>query len=75
MFDCPADPFAIRSQVREVEHAARTRIIRAAHLEKRAQRARADTAERLSLNARACELRADAEVLLAQVSELSRQVG
>ena len=49
-------------------------IVRAAHLEKRAQRPRADAAERLSLMARARELRADADALLAKVSELSRQV-
>jgi hypothetical protein len=65
---------AIRAHVREAEQAARRLIVRASHLEKRAQRPRADAAERLSLTARARELRADADVLLAEVSELSRQV-
>lgn len=74
MFDGQADPIAIRSYVREAEHAARRLIIRAAHLEKRARRPRADAAERLSLTTRARQLRADAEALQAQVSELSRQV-
>jgi hypothetical protein len=64
---------AIRAQVRESERAARRLIVRAAHLEKRARRPRADTAERNSLNAQARELRADAEALLAKISELSRQ--
>ena len=65
---------AIRAHVREAEQAARRLIVRAAHLEKRAQRTRTDATERLSLTARARELRADAGVLLAEVSELSRRV-
>jgi len=63
---------AIRAQVRESEQAARRLILRAAHLEKRARRPRADAGERNSLNAQALELRADAEALLAKISELSR---
>ncbi len=65
---------AIRAHVREAEQAARRLIVRAAHLEKRALRPRADVAERLSLTVRARELRSDAHALLAEVSELSRQV-
>jgi hypothetical protein len=68
------DPTAIRAHVRETEHAARRLIVRAAHLEKRARRPRADPLERLSLETRALELRADAHALLAEVSELSGQV-
>jgi len=64
---------AIRTQVRESEQAARRLTLRAAHLEKRARRPRADAAERNSLNAQALELRADAEALLEKISELSRQ--
>lgn len=67
-----ADP-SIRNHVREAEQAARRLLERAAHLEKRAGRPRADPAERLSLTARARELREDAEVLLAEISELSRR--
>jgi hypothetical protein len=70
----PTQPAAIRSYVREAEQAARRLLVRAAHLEKRADRPRADAAERLRLNARAQELRADAQALLAEVSELSRRV-
>jgi hypothetical protein len=65
---------AVRVHVREAERAARGLIVRAAHMEKRAGRPRTDSTDRLSLNARARELRADAEVLLAEISELSRRV-
>jgi hypothetical protein len=68
------DAAAIRAHVREAEHAARRLIVRAAHLEKRAQRPRADELERARLEARALELRKDAHALLAEVSELSGQV-
>jgi len=70
----PTDPIAIRAHLRESEHAARRLIMRAAHLEKLARRPRAGAAERLSLNARATELRADAEALRTEISELSRRV-
>jgi hypothetical protein len=60
--DSPTEAVALRSHVREAEQAARRLILRA------------DAAERLSLNARAQELRADAEALLAEISELSRRV-
>jgi hypothetical protein len=72
--DPSTDAPAIRAQVREVEYAARRLILRAAHLEKRARRPRADPIERASLEARALELRDDAHALLAEVSELSGQV-
>jgi hypothetical protein len=68
------DAIAIRAHVRESEHAARRLIERAAHLEKLARRPRANPMERVSLEARALELRADARVLLAEVSELSGRV-
>jgi hypothetical protein len=68
------DAIAIRAHAREAEHAARRLIMRAAHLEKRARRPRADPIEQASLEARALELRADARALLAEVSELSSQV-
>ena len=78
MFAMPEGPstdvIAIRAHVREAEHAARRLIVRAAHLEKLARRPRTDPTERLSLDARAVELRADARALLAEVSELSGQV-
>jgi hypothetical protein len=65
------DAAAIRAHVREADHAARRLIMRAAHLEKRARRLRTDSLERVSLEARALGLRADAHALLAEVSELS----
>ena len=65
---------AIRAQLRENEQDARRLIARAAHLEKRAERASLDSSERLNLNAIALDLRASAEQLLAEVSELSRRV-
>jgi len=68
------DATAIRAHVREAEHAARRLIVRAAHLEKLARRPRTDPVERVSLDARAVELRADARALLAEVSALSGQV-
>jgi hypothetical protein len=68
------DAIAIRAHVRESEHAARRLIVRAAHLEKRARRPRADPVEKASLEARALELRADARILLAEVSELSGHI-
>ena len=64
---------ATRSHVRETELAARRLLIRAAHLEKRAQRPRTDAGERASLTAQAGELRRDARALLAEISELSRR--
>lgn len=67
-------PFSIRARIREAEQAARNLIVRAAYIEKRAERARADSAERLELNARARELREAAEVLRAEISELSHDV-
>lgn len=69
----PTEPMAIRAHAREAEHAARRLIMRAAYLEKLAQRPRASTAERVGLNSRARELRADAAALLAEISELSRR--
>ena len=68
------DATAIRAHVREADQAARRLILQAAHLEKRAHRPRADPIERVSLEARAPQLRADAHALLAEVSELSGQV-
>jgi hypothetical protein len=65
---------AIRAQLRESERDARRLIARAAHLEKRAQRASADSPEHLSLRAIALELRSAAGQLLAEASELSRRV-
>jgi hypothetical protein len=68
------DATAIRAHLREAEHAARRLIDRAAHLEKRAARAQADSAERMRLDGSARELRAAAQALMAEISELSRQV-
>jgi ABC-type phosphate transport system auxiliary subunit len=68
------DAIAIRAQVREADQAARRLILQAAHLEKRARRPRADQLERVRLEARALELRADAHALLAEISALSGQV-
>jgi hypothetical protein len=68
------DATAIRAHVREADQAARRLITRAAHLEKRARRPAADPTERVSLEARALQLRADAHLLLAEVSALSGQV-
>jgi hypothetical protein len=68
------DASLVRSQVREAEHAARRLIIRAAHLEKLARRPRVSSAERISLEGRARDLRATADALLTEVSELSKQV-
>jgi hypothetical protein len=68
------DAAAIRAHVREADQAARRLIMRAAHLEKRARRPRADPAESMSLENRARELRADASALLAEVSELSSHI-
>jgi hypothetical protein len=65
---------AIRAQLRENEQDARRLIARAAHLEKRAERTSLDSSERVNLNAIALDLRASAEQLLAEVSELSRRV-
>ena len=64
----------IRTQLRESEHDARQLIARAAHIEKRAQRASANSPEYLTLRAIALELRATAGQLLAEASELSRRV-
>ncbi len=69
-----AETSTIRTQLRESEHDARRLIARAAHIEKRAQRARPDSPEYLSLSAVSLELRAAAERLLAEASELSRRV-
>ncbi len=69
----PVELGEIRALVRESERDARRLIGRAAHLEKLARRARADSGERQNLNARAQELRTAAAVLLAEVSELSRR--
>ena len=68
------DAGLVRSQAREAEHAARRLIMRAAHLEKLARRPRVGSPERISLEGRARDLRATADALLAEVSELSRQV-
>jgi hypothetical protein len=68
------EPFKVRAHVREAEQAARGLIARAAHLEKRAERPRADDLERMRLRSQARELRAAAGLLLAEISELSRQV-
>jgi len=65
-------PFSIRLRRREAEQAARNLIVRAAYIEKRAGRARLDSAERASLDARARELRDAAELLRTEISELSR---
>lgn len=66
-------PFSIRARVREADQAARHLILRAAYMEKRAERARAGSVERMQLDARARELREAAETLLSEVSELSRR--
>ena len=63
----------LRALTRESEQAARRLIARAAHLEKRAGRPRIDQRERSDLNSRAQQMRAAAELLLAEVCELSRQ--
>jgi hypothetical protein len=71
----PSQPAtAIRAQVREADQTLRRIIARAAHMEKRAERAEADSAERLRLEARARELRAAAAALVAEISDLCRQV-
>ena len=70
----PTEATSIRSHVREAELAARRLLTRAAHLEKLARRPRGGDSERDRLNARARELRSDAEALLAEISELSRRV-
>jgi hypothetical protein len=67
-------PLSIRARMREAELTARNLILRAAYMEKRAGRAGVDSAERVNLDARARELRADADVLLAEISALSRHV-
>lgn len=67
-----AGTITIRAQLRASEHDARRLISRAAHIEKRAQRAPPDSPENLNLNAIALELRAAAGELLIQASELSR---
>jgi len=67
-------PLKVRAHVREAEQAARGLIVRAAHMEKRAGRPRADELERMRLRSQAQELRAAAALLLAEISELSRQV-
>ena len=64
---------AIRAQVREANFAARRLMGQAVHMEKRARRARADVNERVELNARAVELRAEASLRLAEVSQLWRK--
>jgi hypothetical protein len=64
----------VRAHVREAEHAARWLIARAAHMEKRAGRPRIDATERVSLDAKARELRADAGALLGEIAELVRQL-
>ena len=61
------------THVRDAERAARRLIARAAYLEKRARRPRADPAERDTLNAQARELRMAAAGLMAEVSEVARQ--
>jgi hypothetical protein len=62
-----------RSHVREAEYAARRLIMRAVHLEKLARRPRLEPEQRRSLEARARDLRATADGLLAEVSELSKR--
>jgi hypothetical protein len=69
----PLQVCEIRALVRQSELAARRLIARAAHLEKLARRARTGSDQRLDLNARALEMRAAAELLLTEVSELSRK--
>jgi hypothetical protein len=70
----PVQAALVRAHVREAEHAARRLIARAAHMEKRAARPRTALSERTRLDATARDLRAAADVLLAEISELSRQV-
>jgi hypothetical protein len=74
VYEAFGETSTIRTQLRENEQYARRLIARAAHLEKRAERACLDSSERLNLNAIAVELRASARQLLTEVSELSRQV-
>jgi hypothetical protein len=72
--DSPPPVGEVRAHVRKAEHAARWLIARAAHMEKRAARPRIDAAERVSLDATARELRADAGALLSEIGELVRQM-
>jgi hypothetical protein len=74
MPDRHVEPSIIRVQLRESEQDARRLIARAAHIEKRAQRACADSPEYMTLSAIARELRLAAGQLLAEASELSRRV-
>jgi hypothetical protein len=69
----PAQAARVRAHVRQAEQAARQLIARAAHMEKRAARPRTAVTERMRLDANARELRAAADALLAEISELSRQ--
>jgi hypothetical protein len=66
------EALARRTRAREADRAARSLIARAAHLEKRAERPRVPPSERTHLNARARELRTAAELLLTDISEVSR---
>jgi hypothetical protein len=68
------EPAVLRAHVREADQAARRLLARAAHMEKRASRARVGSIERVNLDDRARELRAAAQALLTEVSELSRRV-
>jgi hypothetical protein len=61
-----------RTRIRETERAARNLIARAAYMEKRARRARVDSAEHTQLHAIAQEFRSSAELLLTEISELCR---
>jgi hypothetical protein len=71
----PAPPTSeARAHAREAEQAARRLIARAAHLEKRAGRLRIGATERMSLDAKARELRAEADLLLSEVAELARRM-
>jgi hypothetical protein len=49
-------------------------MIRAVHLEKLARRSQAGSAQRVSLETRARDLRVTADALLAEVCELSRHL-
>ena len=69
----PIEAGEIRALARETEQTARRLISRAAHLEMRANRPRTDPSERADLSSRAQALRAAAEMLLAEVCELSRR--
>jgi hypothetical protein len=69
----PVELSEIRAQMRESDRASRRLIGQAAHIEKLARRARPGSSERVNLNAKAHELRTAARLLLAEVSELSRQ--